>query len=119
MVASGRAAPCGDVTRHEPNCPPRSRGTRNRRKDLAFSREIRYRGDGAPRYDLTSIQQVRARAFQQYVRPGHAELVSNGYVAPHFKGGLGQVHALRAEVNRQGPKTPAAVPFPFNPLAGI
>ena len=40
--------------------------------------------------------------LQQYVRPGHAELVINGYVTPHFKGGLRQAHALRAEVNRQG-----------------
>ena len=38
--------------------------------------------------------------FQQYVGPGHAELVINGYVTPHFKGGLHQVDAMRAEADK-------------------
>ena len=57
--------------------------------------------------------------LQQYVRPGHARLVINGYVTPHFKGGLRQAHALRAKVNRQRPQAPAAAPFPFSPLTGL
>ena len=57
--------------------------------------------------------------FRQYVRPGHARLVINGYATPQFKGCLGQVRALRAEVNRQGPQAPAAAPFQYNPLAGL
>ena len=57
--------------------------------------------------------------FQQYVVPGHAQLVINGYVTPQFKRGLRQVDALRAEVNRQGPQAPAAAPFQFNPPAGL
>jgi len=55
--------------------------------------------------------------FRQYARPGHARLVINDCVTPHFKGSLGQVRALRADVNRQGPQAPAAAPFQYNPLA--
>ena len=44
--------------------------------------------------------------FRQYVRPGHARLVINGYVTPHFKGGLRQARALPAKVNRQRPQAP-------------
>lgn len=44
-----------------------------------------------------------ARPFQQYVGPGHTELAVNGYVTPHFKGGLGQVDAMRAEADRGEP----------------
>ena len=82
-------------------------------------REIRCRGDGAPQCDLTSIQQVHAMPFRQYVMPAHAKLVISGCVTPHFKGGLRQARALRPEVNRQGPRAPAAAPFQFNPLAGL
>ena len=42
-----------------------------------------------------------ARPFQQYVGPGRAELVVSGYVTPHFKGGLRQVDAMRAEAERR------------------
>ena len=57
--------------------------------------------------------------FQQYVTPGHARLVINDYVTPHFKGGLRQANALPAEANRQGPQALAAAPFQYNPPAGL
>ena len=41
-----------------------------------------------------------AEPFQQYIGPGHTELVINGYVTPHFKGGLKQVDAMRAEADK-------------------
>lgn len=44
-----------------------------------------------------------ARPFQQYVGPGHVELSIRGYVTPHFKGGLGQVDAMRAEADSGEP----------------
>ena len=34
------------------------------------------------------------------MEPGLAELSLRGYVTPHFKGGLGQVDAMRTEADR-------------------
>ena len=41
-----------------------------------------------------------AMPFHRNVGPGHGELVINDYVTPHFKGGLRQVDAMRAETDR-------------------
>ena len=40
-----------------------------------------------------------AKPFQQHIGPGHVELAINGYVTPHFKGGLRQVDDMRAEAD--------------------
>ena len=44
-----------------------------------------------------------AHPFQQYLGPGHVEMHVDGYVTPHFKGGLGQVDAMRAEADKGEP----------------
>ena len=44
-----------------------------------------------------------AKPFQQYVGPGHTGLSIAGYVTPHFKGGLRQVDAMRAEADKGEP----------------
>ena len=46
---------------------------------------------------------LNGRPYQQYIGPGHVELSLNGYVTPHFKGGLGQVDEMRAEADRGEP----------------
>ena len=43
---------------------------------------------------------LNARPFQQYLGPGRVEMRIDGYVTPHFKGGLRQVDAMVAEADR-------------------
>ncbi|MDE0207701.1 MAG: phage tail protein [Candidatus Tectomicrobia bacterium] len=40
------------------------------------------------------------RPFQQYDGPGPSEPTNNGHPTPHFKAGLHQVGAMRADDNR-------------------
>ena len=44
-----------------------------------------------------------ARPFQHYLGAGATELLVSGYITPHFKGGLGQIDAMRAEADRGEP----------------
>lgn len=43
---------------------------------------------------------LNAPPSYQYVGTGHEELVINGYITPHFKGGLHQVEAMRREARK-------------------
>ena len=46
---------------------------------------------------------LSARPFQQYVGPGRVEMQIDGYVTPHFKGGLRQVDDMVAEADKGEP----------------
>ena len=46
---------------------------------------------------------LNARPFQHYLGGGHTELLVSGYVTPHFKGGLGQIDAMRTEADKGEP----------------
>ncbi|MDE0206025.1 MAG: phage tail protein [Candidatus Tectomicrobia bacterium] len=46
---------------------------------------------------MATVQGIAAATSRITVGTGSAELVVSGYLTPHFKGGLWQVNAMRAE----------------------
>jgi hypothetical protein len=47
-----------------------------------------------------SQERIGARPAQQFMGPGSDKITLSGTIFPHFKGGLGQVTAMRAEGGR-------------------
>jgi phage protein U len=50
-----------------------------------------------------SADRVGARAVPQYVGPGEDTISMRGTIYPHFRGGLGQLSAMRAEASQGAP----------------
>lgn len=50
-----------------------------------------------------SVDRIGARPAKQYLGPGEDTVNMRGTIYPHFRGGLGQVEAMRTEANKGEP----------------
>lgn len=50
-----------------------------------------------------SVERIGARPALQFVGPGEESISMSGQIYPHFRGGLGQISAMRAEADKGEP----------------
>jgi phage protein U len=50
-----------------------------------------------------ALERIGQAPALQYVGPGEDKVTINGVIFPHFRGGLGQVAAMRAQAGRGSP----------------
>lgn len=50
-----------------------------------------------------TVERIGARPASQYVGPGEETIEISGCIYPHFRGGLGQLEAMRAEAAKGVP----------------
>lgn len=50
-----------------------------------------------------SVERIGARPALQFVGPGEDTITLNGQIYPHFRGGLGQLAAMRKEADKGEP----------------
>lgn len=50
-----------------------------------------------------SVDRIGARPAMQFVGPGEESVTMNGCIYPAFRGGLGQINAMRAEADKGQP----------------
>lgn len=51
-----------------------------------------------------TVDRIGARPSSQFVGPGDDSVSMNGRIYPHFKGGLGQIDAMRAVADKGEPQ---------------